>query len=270
MRAQQISKPLSHYGTSPAWWPRQHQLRFVDSHTGEVLSVGTEPRPSIPTTFARWLAPRAGGGAIVVGDEQWALSNFDDLGDVAEIGALSDHSGHSFLGGGIDPDGGLWLGLTSESGSQLAHLDVGSRRPRPIATMKVCGVAFSPDAQTMYAIAPNSGVVWALSYDPIDGLGPSRKISNGPGIASGLCVDHEGGVWTTRYGSGQLLRHDSDGQLTATLELDNAFPTDCCFGDQDLSTLFITTAGTSGHNERGAVYAARPGVSGLSTFGFAG
>lgn len=270
MRAHQVTEPLSHYGTSPVWWSRRHELRFVDSYTGEVLIVGTNPQPPIPTAFARWLAPRAGGGAIVVGKTHWSLSNFDDLGDLAEIDALGDGPDVCFLGAGIDPEGGLWLGLDSNLGGMLTHLDVGSRRPRLSRRRGASGIAFSPDTRTIYLVEPGSGTVHAQSYDPVEGLGPAREFSTDPGTVTGLCVDREGGVWTTRHGKGRVLRHDPDGQLTSTVELDNAFPTGCCFGESGFRTLFITTAAPQPHHERGAVYAIDTGVVGAEPFEFVG
>lgn len=41
---------------------------------------------------------------------------------------------------------------------------------------------------------------------------------------------------------GCLLRYDSHGELTQTLEMPVPRPTSCCFGGADMRTLFITSA----------------------------
>jgi sugar lactone lactonase YvrE len=46
--------------------------------------------------------------------------------------------------------------------------------------------------------------------------------------------------------------------------------TSCCFGDPDLSTLYLTSASRGGGRLAGALLACRPGMAGLPAMPFAG
>ena len=75
-------------------------------------------------------------------------------------------------------------------------------------------------------------------------------------------------------GSGEVRRFDADGRLTEVVELPVTRPTACCFGGEDLTTLYITTS-RQGLDEgaepsAGSVFACKPGVPGLEVLGFAG
>jgi len=55
-------------------------------------------------------------------------------------------------------------------------------------------------------------------------------------------VDQEGYIWNARWGASMLIRLSPTGQLDRTVRLPVSRPTACCFGDDDLRTLYITTA----------------------------
>ncbi|MFC3656437.1 SMP-30/gluconolactonase/LRE family protein [Xanthomonas hyacinthi] len=69
---------------------------------------------------------------------------------------------------------------------------------------------------------------------------------------------------------GCLLRYDRDGRLSARLAMPVPRPTSCCFGGDDLDTLFITTARFAmtpaeldAYPDAGDLYAIRPDVAGI-------
>jgi xylono-1,5-lactonase len=75
------------------------------------------------------------------------------------------------------------------------------------------------------------------------------------------------------FGGGAVQRYGPDGRPDRRLELPVRQVTSCCFGDPDLSTLYITTAArkaTPSEPLAGALFAFRPGVAGLPTTPFAG
>jgi hypothetical protein len=268
MHAEAITGPVSVHGVNPVWWSRTSHLRLVDAASGEVLTVTGEQVARTAAGSAIALRPRLGGGAAVVRRGDIALSNFDDLSDLAGVCQLSAVQRH--LGAECDPDGGLWLSINPVG---LHQLSVGSLRPHPILSTTIAtGLAFSADTATLY-LADISGAVLAFDYDPIVGLSRRREYLAASGPVSGLCVDAEGGVWTARPGTGRVSRHDSTGILTTVVEAATSNVTGCCFGDPQYRTLFITSSnrGNSPQDVRaGSVFAANPGVEGVPSFGFAG
>jgi sugar lactone lactonase YvrE len=127
----------------------------------------------------------------------------------------------------------------------------------------------------MYLNDSGTGITWAFDADPLEGPTNRRVFAaGGPGAPDGLCVDAEGGVWVARYNGSRVQRHDPDGRITDVVELPCSRPTACCFGGDDLGTLYITTTREGlpegAEPEAGSLYAVRPGARGLPEHGFAG
>ena len=85
MRAERVTGRVSHHGEGPVWWERWQQLRFVDMFAGDVLTLHGDQvtRVSVGSPIAAVIRPRLGGGAIVARERDLAISNFDDLSDLA-------------------------------------------------------------------------------------------------------------------------------------------------------------------------------------------
>jgi sugar lactone lactonase YvrE len=91
------------------------------------------------------------------------------------------------------------------------------------------------------------------------------------GLPDGSCRDADGGVWTCRVVGGHAVtRTLPDGTLDRVIGLPCSWPTSCCFGGDDLATLFVTSARftitaehLATHPEEGSVFALRPGIRGL-------
>ena len=90
------------------------------------------------------------------------------------------------------------------------------------------------------------------------------------GVPDGLSVDEEGCVWVAFWGGSAVLRFGPDGSAVGGVELPASQVTSCAFGDTDLQTLFITTAGgyltdaqRAEESHSGAVFAVETGVRGV-------
>lgn len=284
MRAERVTDRVSYHGEGPVWWERWQKLRFVDMFAGEVLTLDGDrvQRVSVGSRIAAVVRPRLGGGAIVAREHDLAISNFDDLSDLAGFATVTDEPGMRCNEGGCDPDGALWIGTLAhgftEGAGTLYQLDAGSRRPRPVlAGLTISnGLGWSPDGEILYLNDSGAGVTWAFDYDPIDGISGQRVFSRSEdGTPDGLCVDAEGGVWVARYGGGCVQRYDPSGRLEAVVEVPGVSKvTACCFGGEDLGTLYLTTTREDlpedAEPAAGSVYCVRPGVVGSSVAGFAG
>lgn len=284
MRAERVTGRVSYHGEGPVWWERWQQLRFVDLFAGDVLTLDGDQVRRTPTgsPIAAVIRPRLGGGAIVARQRDLAISNFDDLSDLAGFVTITDDPAMRCNDGGCDPDGGFWIGTLADGfvpgAGTLYQLDAGSLRARPVITGLTIsnGVAWSPDSATMYLNDSGTGTTLAFDYDPVDGLSNRRSFATAAddGVPDGLCVDSEGGVWTARYGAGRVQRYDSGGELDAVIDVGPSLVTACCFGGPDLGTLYITTSrenlAEDAEPDAGSLYCVRPGVTGLPVAGFAG
>jgi sugar lactone lactonase YvrE len=117
------------------------------------------------------------------------------------------------------------------------------------------GLAWSPDARTLYWADTKAHTVYALDFDVADGSvsrrrvfaqfpakAPEQSLDGYGGRPDGAAVDAEGGYWVAMFEGARLLRFAADGALTREVPLPVRCPTMPCFGGTDLKTLFITTA----------------------------
>jgi sugar lactone lactonase YvrE len=140
-------------------------------------------------------------------------------------------------------------------------------------------LAFSPDGRTMYFADTNRHTIWAYDYDPASGAATRERVfvDTGKGRPDGSCVDAEGCLWNADYGASRVVRYTPAGKVDRTYALPVTNVTCCCFGGQDLGTLYITTATQRLSPEElakqplaGSLFALRPGVQGLAESRFAG
>jgi L-arabinonolactonase len=140
---------------------------------------------------------------------------------------------------------------------------------------------FSPDGTRMYFADTPRREIWSYAYDPATGALGARTVLSSfaaePGVPDGSCVDAEGAVWNAEWGGHRVVRILPDGTIDRVVALPVSQPTCCAFGGEALDTLFITTSrlGLSAERlqaepEAGALFAFRPGVSGLADQPFAG
>ncbi|HZN85210.1 MAG TPA: SMP-30/gluconolactonase/LRE family protein [Burkholderiales bacterium] len=140
-------------------------------------------------------------------------------------------------------------------------------------------LAFSPDGGRMYFADTMRHILWAYDYDPASGAATNERVfaDAGAGRPDGSCVDAEGCLWNAEYGGWRLVRYTPAGKVDRVVEVPVANPTCCCFGGEDLGTLYVTTARQRLSPEElarqplaGSLLALRPGVQGLPEGRFAG
>ena len=96
------------------------------------------------------------------------------------------------------------------------------------------------------------------------------------GFPDGMTIDAEGNVWVALWGGSAVSCWNPEtGELLRTIEIPAKNVTSCAFGDDDLGTLYITTARIATGNEdlekfphAGGVFKIRPGVKGVEAYFF--
>ena len=110
----------------------------------------------------------------------------------------------------------------------------------------VNGIAFSPDARTMYFADSQAKAMYTVDFDSAEGtLGERRLFARFEpewGMPDGATVDAEGHVWIAAIGGGRVLRFSPDGVLDRQIAMPVTQPTSCEFGGTDFATLYVTSA----------------------------
>ena len=117
------------------------------------------------------------------------------------------------------------------------------------------GLAWGPDARTMYLADTPAHTVHAFDFDGAAGaITNPRVFAQFPlktagqdlslygGRPDGAAMDSEGHYWVAMFEGARLLRLAGDGRVVQELALPVRCPTMPCFGGADLRTLYITTA----------------------------
>ncbi len=110
----------------------------------------------------------------------------------------------------------------------------------------VCnGPAFSPDNRTLYFSDTMGRKILAYDIAPADGKLSGKRVfamlEDGDGLPDGLAVDSAGDLWCAHYSAAKVSRFKPDGSRAEEITLPVPFVTSCCFGGDDLKTLYVTT-----------------------------
>ena len=271
-------------GEGPVWDAERAELIWVDIDRGLVHRHSPTRGTTDSIGFGQGVGcavPRASGGLVLALADGFAA--LPPGGRFAEplVAVEPERPRTRMNDGGCDTRGRLWAGTMSLDGdtrtAALYRLDPDLRLTRVLSCLSISnGLGWSPDDTLMYHVDTPRRRVDVFEFDAATGaLGRRRAvidIAPEHGRPDGLAVDAEGGIWVALWGGGAVHRYDPDGRLDERVELPVSQVTSCCFGDEDLATLYVTSAarGTSGEPLAGVLFACRPGIRGLGATPFAG
>jgi len=256
------SVPPSLLGESPLWHPSEQVLYWCDI-PGHKLNrfdpVSGAHRQWRFDTDVACCAPLPDGGLVLA--LRRGLVRFDPVtgASTALAEAPYDTARERFNDGKADPQGRFWVGTIyepREPARAALYRFAAGRLDKIAGDVTVSnGLAWSPDARTMYWADTMAHAVYALDFDVSDGSvsprrvfvqfparGPDQALAAYGGRPDGAAVDAEGGYWVAMFEGARVLRFAPDGRQTREIALPVRCPTMPCFGGPDLKTLYITTA----------------------------
>jgi sugar lactone lactonase YvrE len=195
--------------------------------------------------------------------------------------------------GAADPSGRFWLGTMQNNiapdGSDMEILSASGGLYRIDADLSCHTMAtditisnticWSPDGAIMYFTDTVTGILFAYDFDNSVGeISNKREFARfDRGHPDGSTVDAEGYLWNARWDGSCVVRFAPDGTVDRVVEIPAALVTNCTFGGDDLSTLFVTTARFGLKDaelkkspDAGNIFAVRPGVHGIADNRFRG
>lgn len=197
----------------------------------------------------------------------------------------ADKPDNRFNDGKCDPSGRFWAGTMSTVGGgkvgALYRLDPDSSIHRMVDQVSISnGIVWSADKTKMYYIDTPTMKVMAYDYDDASGEISNPKVAveipAGIGAPDGMTIDADDNLWVALWGGSAVgCFNPETGELIRKIEVPAKNVTSCAFGDDDLGTLYITTARESTSKEElemfphaGGVFKTRPGVVGVKAFFF--
>lgn len=256
-------------GESPFWHPHEQRLYWLDIAGKKIVRL--QPATG---AFDTWpldqepgcIAPAARGG--------WVLALRREIiralvwgGPLTELASFThDPLTTRFNDGKCDPCGRFWAGTVYEpkNQAQAALYSLDCRTAHTVLVERQWGgaftsngLAFSPDAATVYWADTPRHTVYAWDWDAqLNVLSGQRVFAQfaskpegwrmgQPGYAGrpdGAAVDAEGNYYVAMYEGMRVLKLAPDGRLLDDIPTPTPCPTMVCFGGDDLRTLFLTSA----------------------------
>jgi sugar lactone lactonase YvrE len=247
-------------GEAPNWDPDTGTLMWIDVRAPAVLRL--DPRSALVT---RWVLPEvvgamglAGRGRVVLALRNrlaWLDLSTGLLVTLPAVPGEPDHnrlndgkvspSGRWFVFGSMDdrasdkqPTGALYC--AGHDGS-VTRLTVGPQDGLTVAN----GIAFSPDARTIYFSDSHAGKVWHAPWVEAAGAMGTPLLLCSPddaaGRPDGAAVDTQGHYWSAGVSAACLNRYSAAGDLLERLRLPCRAPTMPCFGGAGLTDLYLTS-----------------------------
>lgn len=108
------------------------------------------------------------------------------------------------------------------------------------------GLGWNRASTKFYLTDSPKRVIYEYEYDLENALLSNRKIfaniSKEDGYPDGLCLDSEDNIYSAHWAGFKITKYSPDGRVLKTIPLPVPNVSSCCFGGEDLKTLFITTA----------------------------
>ncbi|MCY1723446.1 SMP-30/gluconolactonase/LRE family protein [Prolixibacteraceae bacterium Z1-6] len=198
----------------------------------------------------------------------------------------ADLPNNRFNDGKCDPAGRFWAGTMStadeKNAGALYRFDPDTTIHTMIENVSISnGIVWSADKTKMYYIDTPTQKVMGYNYDNETGEISNPKtaveVPSEMGFPDGMTIDEEGNIWVALWGGAAVACWNPEsGELIRTIDVPAKNVTSCAFGDDDLGTLYITTAREATSDEdlvkypnAGGVFKIRPGVKGVEAFFFA-
>ena len=276
-------------GEGPCWHAQQKVLYWIDI-LGERLHCYNPADGSDRTweigQMVGTVAPRASGGLVLALVEGFAF--FDpETEKLDPLPAIEPGTTTRFNDGKCDPAGRFWCGSMDlkekEPLGSLYRMDANGSTTKIEKDITISnGLGWSPDRSTMYHIDSPTKIVSAFDYDLETGAATNRRpiltLGEDEGYPDGMTVDSEGMIWLAHWAGARVCRwNPNSGELLERHDTQAPHTSACCFGGDDLSDLYITTArkGLTEAEQKefpnsGHLFRLRTNVTGSETFAFAG
>lgn len=289
-RVECVSQHHALLGEGPIWSPRDGALYWVDILTPSIhhfdVSAGTDTETKLGTMVSL-VIPKATGGLLVA--TPGGIMTFDN--DSKRLRPLchpeSDRPGHRYNDGKCDRMGRLWVGsldmATAANRGNLFRVDgVGQWKKMDSGFTVANGMGWSPDNRHMYFTDSNRRTIYAYDFDLRAGEIANRRplitFDTTDGTPDGLTVDADGCIWVAVWDAWRISRFSPTGEEMQRIMMPVPRPTSCCFGGENLDTLYVTSASVRLSAEvlskaplSGSLFSIQiPGVHGLPETTFAG
>lgn len=240
-------------GENPVWNARRQRLYWVDVLAPALRWWDPGSRETGRMELPRLTAGIAFDGQdrlVAAGQHGLFLLDPDSGASRPLLDPEEDRPDNRFNTVGVDPRGRLWAG-TMAVNHEVGRGSLYSVEPDLTVHRRLDrvglprNIALDADGRLLFFADAAEGAVLVFDCDPASGNIANRRVFLRPedmaGVPNGIAMDAEGHLWVACLGGWRVCRFDPDGRLAAEIPLPVPMPTNCAFGGEDLSTLYVTS-----------------------------
>ncbi len=252
--SESVFKSNSYLGESPLWSKEQQLLYWVDIK-GKMIHIfdpKTKYDISYPTQDLVTAVALQNNNAILVALRKQIVSFDCKTGKTKVLSKAEENDPDTrFNDGKCDCRGRFWIGtintrIPTSNACTLYSFDGIQIKPVLHDIMFSNGLAWSPDHRTFFHVESFRKAIFAYDFNAEKGSLTHKRLfvslNESTAYPDGITVDDEEGVWCAHYGGSQVVRYDRTGKISVIIKLPVPHVTNCCFGGENLDTLYITTA----------------------------
>ncbi|WP_321997969.1 SMP-30/gluconolactonase/LRE family protein [Draconibacterium orientale] len=287
-QAELVLDTQSTLGEGSIWNYKTGELMWVDIKK-EILNVYNPATGYNKEMFTGQMigtvVPTESGNALVALQNGIYHFNLETGAKKLLVDPEADLPDNRFNDGKCDPSGRFWAGTICTKGDRevaaLYRFDPDTTIHKMVDKVSISnGIVWSADKTKMYYIDTPTQKVMAYDYDDATGEISNPEVAvNVPlelGSPDGMTIDENDNLWVALWGGSAVgCWNPATGELIDKIEVPVKNITSCAFGDEDMGTLYITSAREATSKEElekwphaGGVFKYRPGVKGVQAFFF--
>jgi len=170
-----------------------------------------------------------------------------------------------------DATGRIWFGASvkddHEHEGNLYLYDAGKVECKVAGTKISNGMAWSSDKKHFYFSDSEEHAVFVFDYDESKAGLKNRRVlfEVKDGVPDGMTIDADDNLWVCIWGGSRVEKRSGEtGELLGVIDMPAKQVTSCCFGDEDMMTLYITSAQTGLDGEfDGCLFKCRTDIKGV-------
>jgi sugar lactone lactonase YvrE len=264
-------------GENPLWDAEKRLVYWEDIPNGRVFRLNVDT-----LEWGKIYDGPLVGGFTLQEDGRLLLFRENEYGILQDDGSVQSLAQGVFPETGrfndvmADPFGGVLAGTMGKerglNGGLFHFAADGTATELWTGTGCANGMGYSPDRKTFYWTNTTAKTIFAFDHDISNGhLSNARafvQVPIGEGSPDGMAVDSNGEIWSARWGGSGIFHYDAQGKFIEKIELPVERVSSLIFGDDDLQTLYITTAGGKDDSDTadGTLYRVRVNVKGQNEY----
>jgi len=272
-------------GEGPIWDHVKGEIIWVDYNSGKVCSFHVDSQNyfvesiadtvmvAIPTNRNNW---------IVAIDKNICIYNPQKKELLKGITVQENKPNNRLNDGKCDAKNRLWIGTMSYTANANAgalykiNADLSYEKMDEPFTVPN-GIAWNKENTAMYVVDSMMKKIFRYDFDLEKGTISNKTIlidtSAETGLPDGMTIDEDDNLWVAFWQGQSVLQFDTGiGKVLTRINTPAFIPTSCCFGGEDLGTMYITSCRKHDTTENieqlplaGGLFSIRPGIRGMPT-----